>query len=178
MPLSLPNIVSSGGMKRRTIIPDGQVVIRPAEANLEIMALSNNAMEMISNQLILRSRESIDAANAVRNLLACSKERFPPRHGIGANDGMRGFELEAAILGGAASTGVQLRAAFGGDLLEKGSVVCGGEAFGNLLKHGGEPVVGLVAGCPEGVSATILGSRDDFEKAVIGRYGLESDAVV
>lgn len=56
--------------------------------------------------------------------------------------------------------------------------MCGGEAFGNLLEDGGEPVVCLVAGCPEGVAATVLGSCDDFEETVIGRYWLESDAEV
>lgn len=74
MPLSLSDIVSSRRVKRRPIIPDGQIVIRPAETHLKIMALRNNPMEMISNQLILRRRQPIDAADAVRNLLARAKE--------------------------------------------------------------------------------------------------------
>ena len=76
---------------------------------------------------------------------------LPPRDGIGANDGVHGFQLGTDVLRGAAGAGMQLEALSLGDGVEARLLERDGEAFEELLVRRADAVVELVARRPQRV---------------------------
>lgn len=56
--------------------------------NLQIVIPQQNTHKPIKQHLALFLRHAIN----VRSMLSDSENRFPPRHGVGSNDGVDGFE--------------------------------------------------------------------------------------
>lgn len=134
-------------MKHGTIVPYGKVVNTPLEPHLQVMVLRNQLQEVALYDIALALRDAVDPA--LSDLAPGREQRLPAGNGVGADDGVRGGEVEADVLGRAAVAVDQLQAVLLGYAIEVGLVVRCRQAFGEFLPDGGEAVVGLVAAGPE-----------------------------
>lgn len=137
------------------------------------MVVCNGLQEIVLQNVALARVEALDPA---RTNLSCSpEEALPPRHWVGADNGMRCLEVEANILR-CSTLAIDEFDVVTLCCIEKfRRVVSRGQSFGKLLKCRTETVVRFVAGCPEGVSASIIGELGDLENGVVGRNRLEGD---
>lgn len=72
-------------MEDGAIIPDGEVVLAPAEAHLQIVVLGDELGEIVLEDLALSLRDPVDLS--VADLLAGCEEGFPSCYGVGSDDG-------------------------------------------------------------------------------------------
>lgn len=85
IPLPLASIVIGRSVENRAIIPNGKVILSPAETNLEIVILRNKLGEIVLENLALSLGDAVDLARL--DLLACCEEGLPACHGVGTDDG-------------------------------------------------------------------------------------------
>ena len=76
------------------------------------------------------------------------EDGFPAGDWIGANDGVRGFEVIADVVGRAARGGVQFEGIVFGSFIEQGLRIGGSKAFEEFLVRWGDTVEYFVAGRP------------------------------
>jgi hypothetical protein len=88
---------------------------------LQIMVINNKSQEPVQYSFTLSLSQSIDFLHVV----AESKNALPTGDGVGAHDGMDGFEDFANVFGGAAGLGVDLETIFLGRFIEFRLGVCG-----------------------------------------------------
>lgn len=84
-------------------------------------------------------------------MMADGKDGLPPRHGIGTDDRMRGFEITANVKMRAAGVRVDLEVVCLCGLGEAWLSIVGCQGFEKAAKGGRDTVVELVSGGPEGV---------------------------
>lgn len=138
-------------MEHRTIVPNRNIILIPLEAHLQIMVIGDELQEISLQDIALAIRDIIDVARG--DLSAGRKDALPARYRIGTNDRVHSLEVGTGVFGGAAVFVDQLDAVLVADVDKVGLVVGGGEGLGDFLESGGEAVVGLIAGGPEGVAA-------------------------
>ena len=79
------------------------------------------------------------------------EDGFPASDGVGADHGVDGGEVFAAVEGRAARCGVEIEAFLFGSFEEMGLFVGSGKGLEEFLPRSGKAVVHLAAGSPEGV---------------------------
>lgn len=150
-------------MERRTVVPNGDRVLLPAEADLVVQALRDHVVEVLQNPLGLGGGHIVNLAGKDR----VGEDGLPAGHGVGAHHGVgRVIELSESL---ATSVGLEdtedVRRVGGGEALEEG------------LDRGRKRVVELVAVRPDSVAAG-FGDLVKLEDREGGRVRLEGDVRV
>lgn len=140
-------------MKRTPIIPNRNIILTlPLEPDLQIMIIHQQLSKPLQQILAFVAREAVD----VGNVCADGEDAAPARHGVGADDGVHGFEHRARVEGRAARLVVELETAALGGFVEVGLREGAGELRDEGLPEGGEAVVDFVARGPHCVCQVLL----------------------
>lgn len=171
--MSLAIVIVCRGVENRTVVPDGQIIGSPLEADLQIVVLGDQLQEIGLEDLTLALGDVVDPA--ALDLVAGAEERFPARDGVCAHDWVRGLEVDAGVFWCAALFFDEFFAEFLGHLDEVGLVVCRREVVGDGLEGWAQSVVGFVARCPKCVAANVFWVLDDLEDRIVGGNAFEGD---
>ena len=110
-------------MKDAAIVPDGQVVLTPAEAHLQVVIFCDDLEKICLEDLAFPLRDII--VPSVLDLVSGAEEALPPGNGIGANYRMGGCKVDSSILGCPSVLFDQIFTEFLGYLDEVGLIVGG-----------------------------------------------------
>jgi len=119
--LALALIVIGGSVEDRAVIPDGNVVLVPLEAHLEIVVAGNQLEEVGLQDVTLAVGDIVDVASS--DLSTGGEQALPAGYGICADDRMHGLEVEARVLGRAAIFVDQLESVLLLDIDESGLIM-------------------------------------------------------
>jgi hypothetical protein len=97
------------------IIPDRKIIrILPSMSDLKIMIIHHESQKPVQYAFTLPFCKSIDFLHMVSE----SEDALPASDGVGAYDGVDGFEDFADVFGGAAGRGIDLEAILLGCFVE------------------------------------------------------------
>lgn len=96
MTLSCACVISGRSVEGRAIVPDGQIILAPAEADLQVMALGDELIEVTLDEVAFRLGGAVDPA--MLNLVTSAEEGFPASDGVGTNDRVRSLEVSTVVL--------------------------------------------------------------------------------
>lgn len=135
-------------MVHTPVIPDGEIIrVLPLVADLQIVVIDEQSHEPCEESLTLLLSHVVNLGN----VMAECEDGLPARDGVGADDGVDGFEELADILGSTALSSEELEAVLLGGLVEARLGVGGGQGVEEFLVWFRDAVVQFVAGGPEGV---------------------------
>lgn len=161
-------------MEDGTVVPDGQVVLVPAETDLQVVIVGDELEEVSLENVAFARRNVVDPT--VLDLVTCPKQTLPASHRVGADHGVRRGEVDAGVLWRPAFLLDQFFAKLLGHLDKVGLMMRRSQALCQLLERWGQAVVRLVARGPERVAARVLWGIDDLEDRIVGWDAFESDA--
>lgn len=155
-------VVGRGRVVDAAVVPDGEIIrIPPAQADLQVVVLDDEADEPVEEVARLVVAEPVDALHVV----AHGEDGPPPRHRVRADHRVHGLEHVADVLGRAALRRVQGEPVGVGRVLEARLRVVRRQRVQEAPERLGDAVVHLVARGPERVFcrrrvlATDLGSK-------------------
>lgn len=131
-------VIRGRSMVHTPVIPDCEIIrVQPLVTDLQIVVIDEQSHEPCEESLTLLLSHVVNLGN----VLAECEDGLPARDGVGADDGVDGFEELADVLRSTALSSEELEAVFLGGLVEARLGVGGGQGVEEFLVWFGDAVV-------------------------------------
>jgi len=140
--LSLTLIVVGGSVEDRAVVPDGKIIVVPSEANLQVVVLADQLIEVAFDELALSLGDIVDPACV--NLMSSTEQALPASHRVSANDRVRSGEVQSSILWGTSVLFDELKVVLCSNFVEVWLMMSSCQAVGKSLPNWGQPVISFI----------------------------------
>jgi hypothetical protein len=125
--------------KETYVIPNGEIILVPLEANLQVVIPGDDVDKLFENVIAFSLGNIIDVGNVRTN----SKDGFPASNWVGADNRVNSLKFISNVLWCTTLIGVDFESVGFGGVVEARLGICGGQTLVEPLERLGKTVINL-----------------------------------